>query len=304
MILFMTGTPGSGKSYSMAHKIKESLHQEKNVISTVQINLNKITNNGKRKIGVFEYIPIFELTPEKLYRFAVKNHIKGKEKQTLVFIDECQLIFNTREYSKSNRMPWIEFFSTHRHMGFDIYLITQNDRTIDRQIRSLVEHEVKHKKINNRLWFLPVTIFTAVELWYCHTNKIKISSKFILFRRSVSKIYDSYVVFDKYTEKYSEETSTEPAESDTQPEETTAEPTEEIATNDHEEGPSQTDTAGGDTGAPPPGRFGLGMPGESRGTKLWAKMSMFLKGIVLPLRNFCRLSQNNIRANKSGNRRV
>jgi len=206
----MTGTPGSGKSHSMAFHIRNELRRGRNVISTVDIDIDRVTKKGvivksRYKIGVFKYVPIYELTPEVLYRFAVRHHKKGVEGQTFVFVDECQLIFNSRDYSAKNRMPWIEFFTRHRHLGYNIYLITQSDRSIDRQIRYLVEHEIKHKKVNNYLWFLPVTLFVAVETWYGNTTKVKIRSQFILFSRSVAKLYDSYTMFDEFLEKYKDE---------------------------------------------------------------------------------------------------
>jgi len=202
MIKLMTGTPGSGKSHSMAFHIRNQLRRGRNVISTVSIDINRVNRKGKLKIGDFQYIPIFELTPERLERYALANHKKGKESQTYVFIDECQLIFNSRDYAQNDRKSWLVFFTSHRHYGYEFFLITQNDRMIDRQIRALVEHEVKHRKINNYLWFLPITVFVAVETWYGHQQKLKLHSEFILFRRSIAKMYDSYTLFDDLAQKY------------------------------------------------------------------------------------------------------
>jgi len=198
----MTGKPGSGKSYSMAHLIRRYLRRGNNVISTVDIDISTINKKGKLEIGNFQYIPIFQLTPEILERYAIANHERGKESQTYVFIDECQLIFNTRDYAQKDRKSWLVFFTSHRHYGFEFFLITQHDRMIDRQIRALVEHETKHKKINNRFWYLPVTIFLAVEYWYGQTPKVKMFHEFIIFRPSVAKMYNSYTLFDDLAKKY------------------------------------------------------------------------------------------------------
>ena len=77
------------------------------------------------------------------------NHKIGKEGQTLVVIDECQIIFNCRDFGRKDRNAWVTFFAQHRKLGFNVILITQSDRMLDRQIRSLVEEEVKHRKLNN-----------------------------------------------------------------------------------------------------------------------------------------------------------
>jgi len=76
---------------------------------------------------------------------------------------------------------------------------------VDKQIRALVEHEIKHRKLNNYFWFLPVTVFIAVETWYGNSKTLKIRSEFIIYRRSVSRMYDSYTLFDELAEKYPDE---------------------------------------------------------------------------------------------------
>jgi len=204
MITFYTGTPGSGKSFSMAFKTRQVLLRGQNVISTVAIDLNRITKNGKLPIGKFDFVPIEELTPDYLYSYFAKNHVKGKEKQTYLFIDECQIIFNTRDWQAKARMAWILFFTRHRHLGFEITLITQNDMLIDKQIRAVVETEVKHKKANNLLWFLPFTFFVRTGKWYSQPAKKPDWTEIIFYRPSVARIYDSYAMYDEYFEKYSE----------------------------------------------------------------------------------------------------
>ena len=201
----MTGTPGSGKSYSMAHSIRRLLRRGRNVISTVNINLDHVTNKGKLQIGDFQYVNIYDLTPEYLERYALRNHAKGQESQTYVFIDECQLIFNSRDYAKAGRRDWLVFFTSHRHYGFEFFLITQHDEMVDKQIRALVEHEIRHRKLNNYLWFLPLTVFIAVETWYGNSKTLKIRSEFIIYRPSVSKMYDSYTLYDELAAKYPDE---------------------------------------------------------------------------------------------------
>ena len=204
LIWFYSGTPGSGKSFHVAKKIWFSLKTLRdNVISTVNVDTDIISKNGKKKIGDFTYIPILDLQTDFLYRYAIKNHVKGKEGQTLLIIDECQIIFNPREYQRNNRADWILFFTRHRHLGYNIILISQFDRLVDRQIRSLFEYEVKHRKINNLgiLFALPFTMFVCIETWYGVKN-VTISTSFMFYRRKISSIYDSYAMYDDYFKEY------------------------------------------------------------------------------------------------------
>ena len=95
MISFYSGTPGSGKSFHVAKKIIFALRTLKqSVISTVDVDLNRINKNGKKKLADFVYKDIFELEPRFLYEYAFTNHKKGKEGQTLLIIDECQILLN------------------------------------------------------------------------------------------------------------------------------------------------------------------------------------------------------------------
>ncbi|MCL2189881.1 MAG: zonular occludens toxin domain-containing protein [Defluviitaleaceae bacterium] len=206
MITFYSGTPGSGKSFHMAKQIQDKLRFGRNIISTVNIDVNKVSKNGKKKIGDFVYVPIMELHPKFLYKYAIKNHQKGKEGQTVIIIDECQIIFNPRDYQSkgNNRAEWILFFTKHRHLGYNIIMTSQFDRLVDRQIRSLFEYEITHRKINNYglLFLLPWTFFACIEYWY--GNKMIISKRFLKFNKKTASIYDSYTMFDEFAELVAE----------------------------------------------------------------------------------------------------
>lgn len=76
-----------------------------------------------------------ELTVKFLIEYALKNHIEGKEAQTLLVIDEAQSLFNPRDFNRKDRKDFNYFFSLHRKLGYSIILVTQNDRLLDRQIR-------------------------------------------------------------------------------------------------------------------------------------------------------------------------
>lgn len=202
MIRLYTGRPGSGKSYNMAKKISEILLKGNNVITTVPIDIDYINKGGRRTIGDYLYIPIDEINPEKLELYAAQNHEKGNKFQTAVFIDECQIIFNARSWNENGRKEWVKFLSIHRHLYFDIYLITQSDSFVDKQIRPLIETEVKHKNISTYLWFVPFKVFVQREEWYGHAEKTKLRSDFVLCRKRVFRTYDSYKFFDDICEKH------------------------------------------------------------------------------------------------------
>jgi len=210
MIYLYSGTPGSGKSLHVAHDIFTKLRLKKqSVIANFDINLDvvssKLFSKKKKKIGDFVYKDNYELTVKFLVDYAYKNHKIGKEGQTLICIDECQIIFNPREFQRKDRLEWIEFFTQHRKLGYNIILTTQNDRLIDRQIRGLIEYNVIHRKVNNFKigQLFPVKTFVAVNYWY--GVKEKLGVEFFVYRKKLGNLYNSYKMFDEKLDAEKEE---------------------------------------------------------------------------------------------------
>ena len=118
----------------------------------------------------------------------------------MVIIDECQIIFNCRDFGRKDRGAWVTLFSQHRKLGFNFILITQNDRMLDKQIRALVETEVRHRKLNNYgfggllISLTGMTWFVAIEYWY-GGNKLMLSKQIFAYHKKYSKVYDSYKLF-------------------------------------------------------------------------------------------------------------
>ncbi len=197
MIYLYSGTPGSGKSLHLAKDILFRLRRGGTVIANFTCN-EKIV--GKRE-GDFIYKDNSDLTPAYLVGYAIKHHKKGREGQTLLVIDECSVMFNSREYGKKDRMEWIKFFQMHRHFGYNVILCAQTDRLIDRQIRAFVEYDIKHRKMNNfgfvgmlfSLFRLPM--FAAVTYWYGVKERIGVD--FFMYRKLYGRFYDSYAMFEE-----------------------------------------------------------------------------------------------------------
>lgn len=194
MIYFYSGTPGSGKSLHVAKDIYNKLFIKKQDV-IANFDINKEMYDKKKRKGNFTYIDNNNLTPQFFYDYAKKNHKLGKENQTLCIIDECQILFNPRSWSDNNRMDWINFFTQHRKWGYNFILISQFDRLVDRQIRSLFEYEIKHRKVNNfkAAKLLPISTFCAVEYWY--GVKERCGCEFFTYKSKYGKMYDTFKNF-------------------------------------------------------------------------------------------------------------
>ncbi|MNO53036.1 Zonular occludens toxin (Zot) [compost metagenome] len=218
MISFYSGTPGSGKSLQMAHTIEFWIKKlKKNVITSVPINRDYILLG--REGGRIYHFDYEHMTVDNLYMYALKFHKIGVESQTLIVIDEAQFKFSPtacKLFCKEDeryRQDWLEFFSNHRHLGYDIILISQFDKLIDPQIRCLFEYNYKHRKANNfktfgqLLTIFRVKMFVQIQYWYGSNDRC--SSKIFFYRKKYSKIYDSYgyrnIIIAKLKVRYGEE---------------------------------------------------------------------------------------------------
>lgn len=184
----------------MAETIYYNVRINKPVVCNFDVNRNVWKNGGK----TFYYVPNNILTPANLAKISqvyFEDH-PFSEGAIKLYIDECQIIFNARSWNDRNRADWVKFFTQHRKLGYDIYLIAQFDSMIDKQIRSLIEYEVKHRKLNNVGWVGKLTsvllmghpCFVAVHYWY--PQKQRLSADFRIGRKKLYRLYDTNLVFE------------------------------------------------------------------------------------------------------------
>ena len=205
MIYLYSGTPGSGKSLHLAQILYDKIKLD-NCVIIGNFEINQQNIKGRKK-GKYISIDNSRLNPRRLIKFSNmyrKHYNKGKPlkegKFTLV-IDECQLLFNAREWQMNGRNEWISFFTQHRKFGFDIIVVSQFDRMVDRQVRSLIENEVVHRKVNNYGLFGKIlgllsggSLFCYIVKWY--PLKLKIGQGFFIGRKKYFCLYDTYKMFD------------------------------------------------------------------------------------------------------------
>lgn len=194
-----------------------------------KVNVNYF-NVPRNKRGVIYNIMDFnDISPDFFYRYALRFHKKGREHQTLIIVDEAQMFFSQEELKTKNQEwkeywskkfltdeeklerrnapyrngylhDWIEFFTHHRHMGFDIVLISQYDKLISAKVRACFEYNFVHRKVNNYgagfiLTLFGISCFIVHQHWY--GAHVKCGVKFFIYHKRYAKIYDSYKLFDE-----------------------------------------------------------------------------------------------------------
>ncbi len=201
MIELYSGTPGSGKSLHGAKDIRDQLRKkERIVIGNFYVDTKAI----KKCQGYYIMVENHRLTPDRLIQFSKRLswHLKRRlrEGEILLMIDEAQLFFNSREWQNIGRQGWLSFFTQHRKYGFNIILMAQFDRMLDRQIRCLIEYECIHRKVSNfgTIGFFVglVTgnnLYVSVRRWY--PIKEKLEMNVFVGKKSLFSIYDTFADF-------------------------------------------------------------------------------------------------------------
>lgn len=207
MITLYSGNTGSGKTLHAMRDICIADREDFPIVVNFEINLDYIENKDRVTV-----VNNDELTPQFLEKFArdywsvmAKFGEKVQEEHILLVIDECQLIFNTRSWAKNFKVGWGGFFSQHRKMGYKIILITQNHEFLDKQIRTLIEYEYKHRKIANAGAFgvfLSIVFgsrFLVKKEWYAVRSQGKgaaLGWKFLPIYGRCYKLYDTFKTWD------------------------------------------------------------------------------------------------------------
>lgn len=199
MIELYVGAPGSGKSFHALVRGWSKVHYFKrnHVIANFPIRFPK--RDIRRGIDKrWIYVEDRELTPEFLITESVKRGWYGDESSCLLIIDEAGIFFNARDWQVQGerRKNWIKFFSQSRKFGYDIIMVAQDPRMIDRQIRSMAEFTVKHVKMRNYIWlkWLPWQLFAVVSYWA--GGSFRGSLSILPFRPFLARRYDSMRMFD------------------------------------------------------------------------------------------------------------
>lgn len=202
MIKLFSGTPGSGKTLHAVHTMDWYNRHKKPVVANFPLRFDMLKHLDlffltSDLVRVYDSKSDKDVTPESIIKFSETyfRNRRVKEGEILLVLDECQLLFNSRDW-QWNR-GWISFFTQHRKYGFDVVLICQYDRMIERQIRSLIEYECKHLKVSNLggIWglIMPVFLgrFRVYEKWYSVSNML-VSQYRASYSRRDKKLYDTF----------------------------------------------------------------------------------------------------------------
>lgn len=196
MLTLVTGLPGNGKTLYTIWHLKNYLEAEN----------KKNKKQGKQPREIY-YHNIVGLTLDWKSIDDIKEW-NSLPTGSIIVVDEAQTFFPPMQ-NGSVRPPFYTDFATHRHKGYDIFLITQNSGLIDFKVRSMVGEHIHltrsmgisaatvytfptvqntsndwYKKADNvikKQWKFPKEIFNYYKSAEVHTHKLKLPwFKFLL----------------------------------------------------------------------------------------------------------------------------
>ena len=232
MIELYCGTPGSGKSASMmvelvyhllsggvvATNFRLTEHWAEDIVKWRYKRARKDQEYCLKKarelwlrtfyVGTADSVKLLSKAMKRgdgkgLEKFCSPKMAKRREGMGRLFIDEAQLYFNSRTWR--DNMGFIEFFTQHRKLRWDVVLVAHAEDMIDGQIRNLVEMVSCYRALHNvkmlgfRPWRLFPPIFWSVQTMQGrgpgHGSRTSKMANFTLLNKAVASAYDSMEVF-------------------------------------------------------------------------------------------------------------
>jgi zona occludens toxin (predicted ATPase) len=207
-IVFITGTPGAGKSYYAVKRIVEDLKKDTNLVvsnidgldrAKLSFYLGKEVNNlwtldeflatalsfcNMHYDGNYRNAFLTILNVDYWKRFIIpKLYGELGYRKVIFYLDEFQSIID--EDTELTQLQKF-FFDYHRHLGLDFFIITQSIQRMNKAIRNLVEIELR--LINLRIFGISSMVVLKTIIGGVPVKKavIKYDPKiFVLYRSAL-----------------------------------------------------------------------------------------------------------------------
>jgi zona occludens toxin len=208
MVFFLTGVPGSGKTYYLVNYAEQNIEKVDKKTNEKQY-LQIVHNISGYKRGFYvdfgiDYLP--KIISLNEYYLEIKKDlnkddllIKKAEElgiyKILLIIDECHLYFvnDFSEKGKKQYYALLWFISYHRHLYVDMVLATQNLSLVDYKFKAFAEFYVKAIPSSMRFNLNPFAS-PKFTYYYFPDSKMWNDTKF-----KTEKLTAEKRIFDLYT---------------------------------------------------------------------------------------------------------
>jgi hypothetical protein len=125
-----------------------------------------------------------------LMRIRVDGEGEGR---AIVVIDEAHVFMNARNWRDDDRMALVEWASASRKLGLEVYLVTQDLASLDRQVRDRLTYHITLRNLKQfkvaGIPIIPFNFFIAVWQWHAAGKAIVKREMYRLDWRA--KLYDT-----------------------------------------------------------------------------------------------------------------
>lgn len=189
-IRLITGVPGSGKTYYAVYHLlnnycrynKELQEYQLKEDHTIITNIDCLT---LPHINLDDALKKSNKTVHEFFQVPYQEKITEKYKKIIYLLDESQRFFPYRNKIGSETFFYFEY---HRHLGHDVYIITQDKKLVAQNIILLAENELRACKR---------TFSIFGEFRYLLKTDNEIIDRITI--RSQKKIFQVYKSFDSAT---------------------------------------------------------------------------------------------------------
>lgn len=185
-IHLVTGPLGTGKSFYAVRKVVSALESGKVVVTNFRMT-EGWTDRVVDRHPIRWVIPGRRRRLKKRWRRSVMTvpdvetltriRLAGEgEGRGVVVLDEAHRFMNARTWKDEDRLEILEWFSLSRKLGWDVYLLTQDEKNIDRQVRDLFEYHIRLRNLRKMkvagIPVSPVNLFIAIWQWHAASKAI------------------------------------------------------------------------------------------------------------------------------------
>lgn len=143
--LQVVGRTGSGKTIYAVRAMLALLVKGGVCYSNIKLNWPKVLAYGKKR-GV-------KSIPKANYRYIAESEIENFHRVLVpgcaIFIDEAQLLYNSRDYAKTDKTQreMLAFLTQARHQKCTIVFLTQHEGNVDTQVARIAVNIIRLKNL-------------------------------------------------------------------------------------------------------------------------------------------------------------